>query len=186
MWEAIKNLEPLHRFYAFVLLAILTTGSAAVTSYLSTDDCKGISDQYEILVVNHTNLMKINNELISDNNQKQTDLINIGKTLDTISLNCKRVITKSTSVVNANPNYKVVTLVNPSVNGSDTDGDGVNDNEDKCPTVKGAIRSDGCPEAIAEEVLTTTTVIKETPIENKKAVNYMLRIVNKYKNKSTK
>ncbi|MGL1166908.1 hypothetical protein ACSTLJ_00130, partial [Vibrio parahaemolyticus] len=32
----------------------------------------------------------------------------------------------------------------------DTDGDGVNDEEDKCPTVKGTVANAGCPELAAQ------------------------------------
>ncbi|MBK7388977.1 MAG: hypothetical protein IPI23_07880 [Bacteroidetes bacterium] len=34
----------------------------------------------------------------------------------------------------------------------DTDGDGVADNEDRCPTVKGNIANKGCPEITKEDV----------------------------------
>jgi hypothetical protein len=82
MWEVIKNLNPTQKFYAFLVATVLTTVTSFLTSYLATDDCRGLSDQYETLVNNHTRLMKINNELITDNNQKQEDILKIAKLLE--------------------------------------------------------------------------------------------------------
>ncbi|MBK7389874.1 MAG: OmpA family protein [Bacteroidetes bacterium] len=40
----------------------------------------------------------------------------------------------------------------------DTDGDGVADNEDRCPTVKGNIANKGCPEITKEDVKKITQI----------------------------
>lgn len=85
MWEVIKNLTTGQKFYAFLVATFLTTASSILTVYMATDDCKGLSDQYENLVNNHTRLMKINNELINDNNQKQEDILKIAKLLEDAS-----------------------------------------------------------------------------------------------------
>jgi hypothetical protein len=68
--ETIKILKPAERFKAFLLIAILPIVTSLMTSYLNTDDCKGISTQYESVVNNHTNLMEVNNKIINDNNSK--------------------------------------------------------------------------------------------------------------------
>ena len=40
----------------------------------------------------------------------------------------------------------------------DTDGDGVADNEDRCPEVKGSIANKGCPEMKVEDIKKITQI----------------------------
>lgn len=68
--DSIKLLKPAERFKALLILAALSVGSSVTTAYLKTDDCRGISTQYENLVDNHTRLMQANNKIIEDNNAK--------------------------------------------------------------------------------------------------------------------
>ena len=93
-FEAIKSLRPAHRFYALLFIVLITTGSAVLTSYMQTDDCKGLSDQYSVLIVNHTELMKINNDLLAANNQKERDIMNIMTIIDSMQNVNRTVITK--------------------------------------------------------------------------------------------
>lgn len=85
MFDAIKNLKSAHRLAAFILVVIIPTLSAIVTTYLSTDDCNSLATQYNSLVKNYTETLSVNNGLIKDNNQKQKDFILIKKYLDSIT-----------------------------------------------------------------------------------------------------
>lgn len=96
MFEAIKNLNPTHRLAAFLFVVIISTGSAIITTYVSTDDCSGLATQYNSLVKNYTETLGVNNELIKDNNQKQKDFILIKKLLDSIDTFKSKTIVKKT------------------------------------------------------------------------------------------
>ena len=66
---------------------------------------------------------------------------------------------------------------------NDIDGDSVLDNEDKCPTVMGGVRNNGCPDVNNEEILTTATIIKETPYDNTGlAISALRELKNRIKN----
>lgn len=97
MFEAIKNLSPAHRFQAFLVVVILSTLSSIGTVYLSTDDCSGLANQYNTLIKNYTETLTINNQLVSDNNQKQKDFMIIKKMLDSLN-GFKPEVVKKTSV----------------------------------------------------------------------------------------
>lgn len=68
--DSLKNLRPAERFKAFLIVVVLSSITPLATMYLKTDDCKGISTQYESLVDNHTKLMETNNKIIQDNTSK--------------------------------------------------------------------------------------------------------------------
>ena len=99
MFEAIKNLKPAHRFQAFLVVVILSTLSSIGTVYLSTDDCSGMASQYNTLIKNYTETLSLNNQLVSDNNQKQKDFMLIKKMLDSLA-NIGPEISKKTTVKN--------------------------------------------------------------------------------------
>lgn len=82
MFDIIKSLNPKQRLTAFLIAAMLTSSVAIITSYLKTDNCQAISDQYNTLVKNQAELMKINNDLIEQNNNKQKDLMNVATLLE--------------------------------------------------------------------------------------------------------
>jgi hypothetical protein len=63
--DSLKNLRPAERFKAFLIVVLLSSITPLVTMYLKTDDCKGISTQYESLVDNHTKLMETNNKILT-------------------------------------------------------------------------------------------------------------------------
>lgn len=106
MFEAIKNLKPAHRFQAFLVVVILSTLSSIGTVYLSTDDCSGMASQYNTLIKNYTETLSLNNQLVSDNNQKQKDFILIKKMLDSLA-NIGPEISKKTTVKNNKVNQIV-------------------------------------------------------------------------------
>ena len=106
MFEAIKNLNPAHRFQAFLVVVILSTLSSVVTSYMTTDDCSGLANQYNVLVKNYTETMSLNNQLVVDNNQKQKDFMMIKKMLDSLA-NIGPEISKKTIVKNNKVNQIV-------------------------------------------------------------------------------
>lgn len=97
MFEAIKNLKPAHRFQAFLVVVILSTLSSVATSYMSTDDCSGLANQYNVLIKNYTETLSLNNQLVSDNNQKQRDFMIIKRMLDSLDM-VQPEITKKTTV----------------------------------------------------------------------------------------
>jgi len=99
MFEAIKNLKPAHRFQAFLVVVILSTLSSVATAYMSTDDCSGLANQYNVLIKNYTETLSLNNQLVSDNNQKQKDFMVIKKMLDSLD-SVEPEIIKKTSVKN--------------------------------------------------------------------------------------
>lgn len=163
-FEAIKSLRPAQRFYALLFIVLITTGSAVLTSYMQTDDCKGLSDQYTVLIGNHTELMKINNDLIAANNQKERDIMKIMTIIDSMQNVNRTVITKcKTSRDNS------VRTVNPIRVYNDT--------------VVAMERRE--PEVIVEKVEKTTT-IQEVPEKQKFLIGQLKNITDKYKKKSNK
>lgn len=103
MFEAIKNLKPAHRFQALLVIVFLSTSSSIATSYLSTDDCSGLANQYNTLIKNYTETMSLNNQLVQDNNQKQKDFMVIKKMLDSLN-SFEPEIVKRTTVKNKEDN----------------------------------------------------------------------------------
>ena len=164
-FEAIKSLRPAQRFYALLFIVLITTGSAVLTSYMQTDDCKGLSDQYTVLIGNHTELMKINNDLIAANNQKERDIMKIMTIIDSMQNVNRTVITKcKTSRDNS------VRTVNPIRVYNDT-------------VVVAMERRE--PEVIVEKVEKTTT-IQEVPEKQKSLIGQLKNITDKYKKKTDK
>ena len=164
-FEAIKSLRPAQRFYALLFIVLITTGSAVLTSYMQTDDCKGLSDQYTVLIGNHTEIMKINNDLIAANNQKERDIMKIMTIIDSMQNVNRTVITKcKTSRDNS------VRTVNPIRVYNDT-------------VVVAMERRE--PEVIVEKVEKTTT-IQEVPEKQKSLIGQLKNITDKYKKKTDK
>ena len=164
-FEVIKSLRPAQRFYALVFIVLITTGSAVLTSYMQTDDCKGLSDQYTVLIGNHTELMKINNDLLNANNQKERDIMKIMSIIDSMQAVNRTVITKcKTSRDNS------VRKVNRTIIQNDT-------------IVVAMERRE--PEVIVEKVEKTTT-IQEIPAKQKSLIGQLENITDKYKKKSNK
>ena len=164
-FEVIKSLRPAQRFYALVFIVLITTGSAVLTSYMQTDDCKGLSDQYAVLIGNHTELMKINNDLLNANNQKERDIMKIMAIIDSMQAVNRTVITKcKTSRDNS------VRKVNRTIIQNDT-------------IVVAMERRE--PEVIVEKVEKTTT-IQEIPAKQKSLIGQLETITDKYKKKSNK
>lgn len=97
MFDVIKNLKPAHRFQAFLFVVILSTLTSITTAYMSTDDCSGLANQYNVLIKNYTETMSLNNQLVADNNQKQRDFMMIKKMLDSLA-NIGPEISKKTTV----------------------------------------------------------------------------------------
>jgi hypothetical protein len=103
MFDAIKNLTPAHRFQAFLVVVVLSTLSSIVTSYMSTDDCSGLANQYNGLIKSYTETMSFNNQLVEDNNQKQKDFMVIKKMLDSLN-SFEPEIVKRTTIKNREHN----------------------------------------------------------------------------------
>lgn len=103
MFDAIKNLKPAHRLQAFLVVVILSTLSSVATAYMSTDDCSGLATQYNVLIKNYTETLSLNNQLVSDNNQKQRDFMIIKKMLDSLNDVKPEVVKKTTVKVDKNP-----------------------------------------------------------------------------------
>ena len=103
MFDIIKSLNPKQRLVAFLVAAMLTSSVAVITSYLKTDNCQAISDQYNTLVKNQAELMNINNDLIEQNNNKQRDLISVAALLEemtnTTMMRTEQVIIKPMPVI---------------------------------------------------------------------------------------
>jgi len=79
--DSLKNLRPAERFKAFLIVVLLSSITPLATMYLKTDDCKGISTQYESLVDNHTKLMETNNKIIQDNTSKTEAILKLDSIL---------------------------------------------------------------------------------------------------------
>lgn len=118
MFEAIKNIKPAHRFQAFLVVVILSTLSSIATSYLATDDCSGLANQYNTLIKNYTETMSLNNQLVKDNNQNQKDFILIKKMLDSLN-SFEPEIVKRTTIKNRENNP--IVYDNQHVNNHHTD-----------------------------------------------------------------
>lgn len=164
-FEAIKSLRPAHRLYALLFIVLITTGSAVLTSYMQTDDCKGLSDQYRVLITNHTELMKINNDLIASNNQKERDIMKIMTIIDSMQTVNRTVVTKCKTTRDNS-----IKAVNPIRVINDT-------------MVVAMERRE--PEVIVEKIEQTTT-IQEVPAKQKSLIGQLENIVDKYKKKSNK
>ena len=162
-FEAIRSLRPAHRLYALLFVVLITTGSAVLTSYMQTDDCKGLSDQYQKMIVNHTELMKINNELLSLNNQKERDIIAITIIIDSMQSVNRSVVTKCKTYRNKKER--------------------LNHNIIKIDSSVSSITP--VPVAIIEKIETTTT-IREVPAKQKSLIGDLKSIVDKYKKKTSK
>lgn len=158
MFDIIKSLNPKQRLTAFLIAAILTSSVAIITSYLKTDNCQAISDQYNILVKNQAELMSINNTLIEQNNSKQKDLISVATLLEEMT----KIKMQKTEQIVINPTPVTKSYVN---------------NMTDSIMVEAKIISS--PTIILKE---KTKVIKETyPSSYKNTLDSCTSILNKYK-----
>lgn len=154
MFDIIKSLNPKQRLVAFLVAAMLTSSVAVITSYLKTDNCQAISDQYNTLVKNQAELMSINNTLIEQNNNKQRDLISVAALLEEMT---NTTMMRTEQVV-----IKPMPVIRPYV-------------------VDDSIRVDA---RVASATVTQekTKIIKETyPITYKSTLDSCTSIVKKYK-----
>lgn len=167
MLEVIKNLKPGQRLLAFLFVTILTSLTSLLTVYLKTDDCKGIGDQYQTLVGNYTELMRINNEIIESNNKKDRDLITLGDIISGMN-EIKPIVktdTKTSQKVSYNTNDAIAKIGN---------GDGGNP-----PVVMSRPETQTITKTIEK-----TTVINEIPNKQKYLIDSALNILKEYKKKN--
>ncbi len=165
MFEVIKNLKPIERFYAFLIAALLSSSTAILTVYLNTDDCSGISNQYEVLVTNHTKLMTINNILIDENNKKQEDIIKIQQLLETITQSKPIVETSTTVKSEPSPLTNIAAYtITPST--------------DSLPQVMDMVILPPKTKVIEKK-----TVIRDVPKNQKSIINSILKITRIYDKK---
>jgi hypothetical protein len=83
--QVIKSLKPAERLKALIFVALITSATALITSYLKTDDCSQISKQYESALNSYSNTMRITNDCINESNRKTGELVVLSKILDSIS-----------------------------------------------------------------------------------------------------
>ena len=169
MLEVIKNLKPGQRLQAFLFVTLITSLTSVLTVYLKTDDCKGISDQYQTLVKNYTDLMRINNQIIESNNKKDRDLIVLG---DIISgMDTIKPIVKTTSKTNQNVSYgdndAFATIGGGNGSGDNGDGHVVAMSRPETKTIT--------------KTLEKTTIINEIPTQQKHLIDSAKIILQKYK-----
>ncbi|CAB4143749.1 hypothetical protein UFOVP449_266 [uncultured Caudovirales phage] len=167
MFEAIKNLKPSQRLQAFLFVAVLTSLTSVITVYLKTDDCKEIGDQYQKLVGNYTELMRINNQIIEMNNDKDRDLLalsGIMRSLNTSSAD-KKTTLKTTQDVAYSPEQSLSSIVFPDT------------------TNFGDVRLAASTPQIQTVTKTVekTTVIRDIPSEKKKLLDSAISILKKYR-----
>jgi mannose-6-phosphate isomerase class I len=158
--ESIKILRPAERFKALLIITVLSVGSSILTSYLKTDDCKGISTQYESLVGNHTKLMETNNKIIEDNNSKTEAIRRLDSILVAFSQQKAIVSTRIEEI----PTHRQEVVVNQTMRDS------------------GVARS--MPVPIVEENPKVVVVKTVTDLNKnqKDLVQCALKITNEYKN----
>jgi len=155
MIEVIKNLKPGQRLQAFIFAAVLSSGTAILTSYMKTDDCKALSDQYEVLIKNHAELMKINNELLADNNYKQENLLKVKNIIAGINTSQKST---STELQVKESNYPVNSIVKD--------------------TSMGEVAMDQpAPKTVLKKI-ERVKIIREVPKEQKVAIDSALKIID--------
>ena len=167
MLEVIKNLKPGQRLQAFLFVTIVTSLTSLLTVYLKTDDCKGIGDQYQTLVGNYTELMKINNQIIESNNKKDRDLITLGDIISGMD-EIKPIVktdTKTSQKVSYNTNDAITKI-----------GDGDNGNP---PVAMSRPESQTITKTVEK-----TTVINEVSNTQKHLIDSAMNILQKYKKKN--
>lgn len=122
MLDIIKSLSPKQRLTAFIFTTVISAIVSITTIYLKTDDCIGISNQYTELVKNQTELMAVNNDLLSQYSQARTDLIAVNrhlKTVDSLSkieyTNTETNTTKYVPIVRNEVRYVYIDSTQPMV-----------------------------------------------------------------------
>lgn len=166
MLEVIKNLKPGQRLQAFLFVTIVTSLTSLITVYLKTDDCKGIGDQYQTLVGNYTELMKINNQIIESNNKKDRDLIALG---DIISgMNEIKPIVKTDTKTSQKVSYNTNDAI--TITGGDDGNPPLAMSRPESQTITKTVEK--------------TTVINEVPNTQKHLIDSAMHILEKYKKKN--
>jgi hypothetical protein len=166
MLEVIKNLKPGQRLQAFLFVTIVTSLTSLLTVYLKTDDCKGIGDQYQTLVGNYTELMKINNQIIESNNKKDRDLIVLGDIISGMN-EIKPIVktdTKTSQKVSYNTNDALATI------GGDDGNPPLAMSRPESQTITKTVEK--------------TTIINEVPNTQKHLIDSAMHILEKYKKKN--
>ena len=132
-----------------------------MTIYLKTDDCKGISDQYEGLVKNHTELMQVNNSLLKQYTTSINDIItlkNYLKKIDSLSY-IEYTNTEKTITYQPDPRLNEMMVVN-------------NDYED-------SVVADRTPASVVETPLEEKVEIKKTKVKLPHVLRMYMDSVNK-------
>lgn len=172
MLEVIKNLKPGQRLQAFLFVTIVTSLTSLLTVYLKTDDCKGIGDQYQQLVGNYTELMRINNQIIQLNNSKDRDLLALGTIMQ--SLDTTKSVTKTTSK----------TTQSVAESHSDALSMIVRDDPDNGEPLPRIAASRLPEQQTITKTVEKTTVVKEIPTEKKQLIDSAMTILKKYQKKN--
>jgi len=162
--DSLKNLRPAERFKAFLIVVLLSSITPLATIYLKTDDCKGISTQYESLVDNHTKLMETNNKIIQDNTSKTEAIRRLDSILVAFSQQKAIVATRVEQIPVKQQNQVVV-------NDAGMGGTG------EVALAKSVIEEPEPKVLIVKS--TTTTELNKT---QKDLVQCALKITNEYKN----
>lgn len=171
MLEVIKNLKPGQRLQAFLFVTIVTSLTSLLTVYLKTDDCKGIGDQYQQLVGNYTELMRINNQIIQLNNSKDRDLLALGTIMQ--SLDTTKPFTKTTSKTTESVAESHIDALSMVVRDDP-------DNGEPLPRIA-ASRPE---QQTITKTVEKTTVVKEIPTEKKQLIDSAMNILKKYQKKN--
>ena len=170
--QVIKSLKPAERLKALIAIAIITSVTALLTSYLKTDDCSQISSQYESALNSYSKTMKITNECIDESNRKTQELVTLSKILDSLS---KIKMLEYSELKTSSRNqeiYPYVELVKDSILiGNNSDTSGIVVSEDKKPKIK-------------KRKSRINTEIKSVNIteSQKKLIDSANKILEKYKN----
>jgi Tfp pilus assembly protein PilV len=168
MFEAIKNLSPAHRFQAFLVIIILSTVTSIATAYMNTDDCSGLAGQYNVLIKNYAETMSLNNQLVSDNNQKQKDFIAIKRMLDSLDGLEPEIVKKTT--INHNRENQIVHQQHTSIahHGNDT------------IMVAAMVREPDNREIVNSKTIKTETTVTKMGGKQKKILNNVYEVLKKH------
>lgn len=158
--DSLKNLRPAERFKAFLIVIVLSSITPLATMYLKTDDCKGISTQYESLVDNHTKLMETNNKIIQDGISKTEAIRRLDSILVAFSQQKAIVSTRIEKIAENNK----IKYIEPEV------GDG--------SVAMSRMETQPEPKVVVIKSTTVTDLNKK----QKDLVQCALKITNEYKN----
>ena len=172
MLEIIKNLKPAQRLQAFLFVTIVTSLTSLLTVYLKTDDCKGIGDQYQQLVGNYTELMRINNQIIQLNNSKDRDLLVLGTIMQSLDSTkpVSKTTSKTTESVAETHSDALATIIRVDP-----------DSDEPLPRI---VASRLPEQKTITKTVEKTTLVKEIPTEKKQLIDSAMSILKKYQKKN--